>query len=762
MSGDSPLLDSVRTALLQTLIRIGAVSSGDLSTAYTAGRAAIYRAMFARCAQAAARLSPSESDALARVLLPEDESGAPDPLTGRFLPCEPHNPRLWGRLHEHLLAHQAAGEPPHLRLIPTSRNRRAQGSYYTPEAVVRFIVRQAIGPVLDERLDRVRRRWRKNARTDSDELFTFSVLDPALGTGYFLLEALEFITSRLLTFLEEFPDHPLRGDGRNVRHAVLTRCLYGIDLDPQAVGLARMSLWLTAQPDAARPEAAALVAHLVSGNALLDAERLLPCTGFDAVIGNPPYVPWHAIGSYRTELEAGHYRGCTFRARPNHADAQPNLYLFFLVLMLDLLRPGGRGCFILPPEWLSERRAASFVDHIARQSEEGALVMFDPTLRLFDQGDLPVGTASVILGIRKRNAAPVLTDSFPSLDALSLAETDTAAALHALDLLNLWSLENAPVRGSFRQLVVGNSHPTRRVLGANAPEVPLISTGDRTHFEIGGGFQPPMALVPCFTLDEAAYRDLPLAERSFVFPALVRASSITRYCLRSEGNYWIILNAFPHEAEAQQAAPTLWAMLSRHRTKLESARGPAWWHFPNPRNLATLTSRIPRLLTPRTAARNSFALDTTGYLFKGTNAYIRVLPPYDPAYVLALLNSRLLDCYYVRTGQAYHGSARKYEPGKIAHFPIRRIDFTTPASARRQAARAVLDTFLASGSPDDLLASAIPYFESSQADVVHDVLAELARAQSESVQVGHDQAIDWLVEALYGLTCDQVALLEHW
>src|SRR5208283_4419618 len=105
-----------------------------------------------------------------------------------------------------------------------------------------------------------------------EELFDFRTLDPAMGSGHFLVEAVDFITDRLLTFLNGFPVNPvtfmLDRTRRNILEAlgeqgvsvdpdkltevnllkrhVLKRCIYGVDLNPMAVELAKVSLWLDA------------------------------------------------------------------------------------------------------------------------------------------------------------------------------------------------------------------------------------------------------------------------------------------------------------------------------------------------------------------------------------------------------------------------------------------------------------------------------------------------------------------------------------
>jgi hypothetical protein len=206
--------------------------------------------------------------------------------------------RHLGAIHERLLECKLrrAGRN-EFRLCKDRSGRRASGSYYTPDPIVEYIIAGTVGPVLDEKLAALRREFRKGRRDSElvEHFFDLRVLDPAMGSGHFLVAAVDFITDRLLKFLTEFPINPvhialdrtrtsilasLRAQGVSVdparltdinllkRH-VLKRCIYGVDLDPMAVELARVSLWLDAF--ALGDPLNFLDHHLRCGNSLLGA-----------------------------------------------------------------------------------------------------------------------------------------------------------------------------------------------------------------------------------------------------------------------------------------------------------------------------------------------------------------------------------------------------------------------------------------------------------------------------------------------------------
>ena len=201
-------------------------------------------------------------------------------------------------------AQERVYQPGDVYLENDSRERKASGSYYTPDHIVKYIVENTVGPVLAEKFNKLRPKFRdaqqdyrkaldraeafrrqgmkpddpvKVANTYAglvDELFDLKVLDPAMGSGHFLVEAVDFVCDRILGeregFLRAFPWNPVTKFLQDTRDAIVTemerqavavdtsrltdinllkrhvlkRCAYGVDLNPMAVELAKVSLWL--------------------------------------------------------------------------------------------------------------------------------------------------------------------------------------------------------------------------------------------------------------------------------------------------------------------------------------------------------------------------------------------------------------------------------------------------------------------------------------------------------------------------------------
>jgi hypothetical protein len=156
--------------------------------------------------------------------------------------------------------------------------RKATGSYYTPQYIVEYIVEHAVGPLVEEAVERVKGRAKeaktKAARAEAeqslvDEILSLKTLDPAMGSGHFLVEATEFLALALATdpYVEtaETPEEDLTYWKRRV----VERCIYGVDKNPLAVELAKLSLWL-ATVAADRP-LSFLDHHLKCGDSLIGA-----------------------------------------------------------------------------------------------------------------------------------------------------------------------------------------------------------------------------------------------------------------------------------------------------------------------------------------------------------------------------------------------------------------------------------------------------------------------------------------------------------
>jgi hypothetical protein len=123
-------------------------------------------------------------------------------------------------------------------LQPTEERRRS-GSHYTPRSLTEPIVRHALGPAFA----------RLGDKASPEAVLSLKVLDPACGSGAFLVEACRQIGARLeqawnMYGAEKPQIPPDEDEALHARRLVAQKCLYGVDRNPMAVDLARLSLWL--------------------------------------------------------------------------------------------------------------------------------------------------------------------------------------------------------------------------------------------------------------------------------------------------------------------------------------------------------------------------------------------------------------------------------------------------------------------------------------------------------------------------------------
>jgi hypothetical protein len=191
------------------------------------------------------------------------DGGGREPISYRDLGVE-----QLGAVYETLLDYSPHVDPasgagcagrPAFTLRPGSGVRKASGTFYTPQPLAHYLVRQSLAPLIHD--------------ATPEAILDLKVLDPSAGSGAFLVAACSYLADAYETALTRCsgvrPGEISSDDRARFRRAIAERCLYGVDVNPMAVQLARLSLWLSAL--AADRPLSFLDHHLVTGDSLLGA-----------------------------------------------------------------------------------------------------------------------------------------------------------------------------------------------------------------------------------------------------------------------------------------------------------------------------------------------------------------------------------------------------------------------------------------------------------------------------------------------------------
>jgi hypothetical protein len=656
--------------------------------------------------------------------------------------------------------------------------RKAGGVYYTPTYIVNYIVAQTVGPLVAGRTPK--------------QVEKLRVLDPACGSGSFLLGAYEFLLDwHLRYYVEHDPaawakrkNPPLyetapnaHGVGRGTgnwqlttaeRKRILLNNLYGVDIDAQAVEVTKLSLLLKVLEGEARElQGKQLDFHRVlpdlgknikCGNSLigsdfyqqaeldlydeearykinafdwhLEFKDIMDAGGFDAVIGNPPYVRQESL------KEQKHYFEQHFASYDGTAD----LFVYFIEQGVKLLRDGGRYSIIVSSSLLRAAYAEALRAHLGKSAAVVQIVDFGGLAVFADAKDTYV-CVPVLAKIPQPSKIPVCRVQSLDFENLASVVTETGYEVPASRLTReAWSLKSDAEAALFVK-IGRNSSPLGKVVGGRFYRG--ILSGLNAAFEI--------------TREQSStFAKANPASAALIKP-FVGGQDIRRFHLRDTGRHLIVIpngwtrtqmkSASVTEKDAWNWFSSKHPELAKHLGEFETAarkrqdKGEFWWELRSCDYYTALDA--PKIMFPDIAKSPRFFLDHDGIYLSNT-AYC--LGSADPC-LAGILNSRL--CWFaisniaipfgMRAGEFRYRLFYQY----MEQVPIRVID---PNSKSDIATR---DTLVA------------------HVERMLKLHEELSVAKSPDAQTrlqrdiaATDRAIDQLVYQLYGLTEDEIKLVE--
>lgn len=308
---------------------------------------------------------------------------------------------------------------------PKVSRRKREGAFYTPAYITRYIVEQALGGVLRDRFESLRLVHAERARgTARDvianptaynldslkgpqkqvllafwldwqyELGSIRILDPACGSGAFLIQAFDQLHAEYERTNDRVRE--LRGYAElfDLDRKILQENLYGVDLNDEAVHIAKLSLWIkTAVPGKILTS---LDHNLRVGNSIISDKQIdlrafdwqsgfpevshpeTGAGGFDVVIGNPPYIHQGWLSPIKPYLQK-HFASY---------DAIADIYVYFYELGLNLLKPGGRLSYVVTNKWLKAAYGEPLRRFFAERGWVESVVDFGHAKQIFKDADV--------------------------------------------------------------------------------------------------------------------------------------------------------------------------------------------------------------------------------------------------------------------------------------------------------------------------------------------------------------------------------------
>lgn len=596
--------------------------------------------------------------------------------------------------------------------------RKRDGVYYTPEWVTKYIVEQTVGRRLSEirtslgfdrigavsdtqiaenradgRRAPVVREYETALHAYAAHLDELKVVDPACGSGAFLIQAFQFLYDQRQWVAAEIARVTAQGrlfDTHAAMRSVLANNLYGVDINAESVEITRLALWLhTALPD--RP-LTSLDDNIRCGNSLVstdfleqvgrapseisveELERVNPfsweeafptvfdrdASGFDCVIGNPPYVIFRNFRTVHQSTAIYLELARDSAGVPQYASTQvaaPDLFLPFIERGVRLLNREGKLGYIAPSTWLNSQYGTGLRAFVGlRQCLE----------RWVDFGDYQVfEEATTYTALQFFAGQPV-----ESIAHATCARGDIYSAHLELEQHSTLFSELEPA-GSWRLVPKDERLLFLRIAKRSQPlsEIPGLAVGFRG-VECGAD-----TLFHFHRLGPNKYehakgdlRGRAVELEDGLLRPLASTKDARRYCEPATA-LWVLFpydvaegNSSPiAEAELRSRFPLVWSYFQAHEEQLRGRdmgkmnKPINWWAYTRPMNLEKMV--WPKLGVAQTVRRLEVFFDQSGEVFFN-NVRVGGIGGVDEShlwFLLGVLNGPVADWCFRRGSKSKQG-----------------------------------------------------------------------------------------------------------
>lgn len=604
--------------------------------------------------------------------------------------------------------------------------RKAGGVYYTPKWVVEYIVENTVGKQIDKKTP--------------EEISKLHILDPACGSGSFLIGSLERLLKYHFEYYSSHPKEAKRGtlfpylieerddDGNLARRLsiekkgeILRNNIYGVDIDPQAVEITIMSLYIKVlEGEHTLPHNKELLPALSNnircGNSLigydfLDQKSLIDESekekanpfewrskttgfgniigekgGFDAIIGNPPYIRIQTMKELVPDEVKYFGNRYTTAASGNY-----DIYVVFVERAIQLLNERGLFGFILPHKFFQAEYGEELRKLIANGKFLREIVNFTDQ-QVFDE----VTTYTCLFFLSKSvNKSFKYTEIYKLDNPTSQMRTILTNYEYKNGELCIGNISTLDV--TVQPWQFGFGEEAKLLSKMKNIDTALSDICDKIFQGIITGADKVFLLeqkTPDDTkktveLYSKALNKTIKIEREILKPLLKGSLEIRRYKIVKSKKYVI----FPYHINGQVAKlipfkelenrfPLCAEYLTANKKTLEERehgkwKCPEWYAYSRNQNLVQCGEK--KILTPSIAKKASFVYDNVGdYYFVGSGGgggggyglSIKIALKINPQYLVGLLNSNLLDFMVKKVSTRFSGGFFAYNKQYIESLPI--------------------------------------------------------------------------------------------
>jgi len=563
--------------------------------------------------------------------------------------------------------------------IYSDKHRKLGGMHYTPDSLVDYIVRRALRPLLDT----------------PDNLSQIRIIDPACGSGLFLLKAYEVLADCWQKTFGNFSAKDAK--------FILENSLFGIDIDEQAVLETKKNLLQKAC--LSEHDCVNINKNIAVGDALFlrPSSTLIPPSeqdfnelltnefftkhSFDCVVGNPPYVRIQNTPREKRERYALSYTTAAGRF---------DIAALFLELSEYLLSEKGRLGFIVSNKILSTAGAKKIRFFLLKHFSIEEIVDLGDT-KLFDAAVLPM---ILIAGRVNENGDCIAYSSITELHNGAANKSSTTDLLQLLEKTEIpfeanvsfadrdFQVQRFYANPPSRQTNVWTFHNERQNYLLAKIRHNSACTIDELARKISVGLKTTADNVFIKPMTQEFVQQKTL-ERDLVFP-VIESHNVERwtYSWNPQQDLFVL---YPHIEKNGRVIPVeldvypkIKEYLESNRTQLEaraylSDSGRRWyeiWVHQSPSDF-----RRRKIITPDLSSHNRFALDDRGFYVNGTCFYLILMDESDISYysILGLLNSKVIEYFHKTTsGNSLYAKRFRYWSSYIQGYPVAKRLLTDP------------------------------------------------------------------------------------